>query len=164
MLVNFRQGMGCRSLSYLIYGAVSTLIWMMLLISSILAHYAALSHSKQELLPARVPERESSPARVPLAFSICLRRMGKLLAIANSLWVIATCILQYSDFYDTCFCNSSMISRGQAAYVTIIETSAQAFLAKVAWYGALAMALTSAGAFVVFIFLLLDTVSAKPSS
>ncbi|KAG2142507.1 hypothetical protein BD769DRAFT_1598929 [Suillus cothurnatus] len=34
-------GMGCRSLSYFIYGAVSTIIWMMFLISSILAHYSA---------------------------------------------------------------------------------------------------------------------------
>jgi len=33
--------MGCRSLSYFIYGAVSTIIWMMFLISSILAHYSA---------------------------------------------------------------------------------------------------------------------------
>lgn len=147
-------GMGCRSLSYLIYGAVSTGIWMMLLISSILAHYsAAPSHSNQKSLSSRVP----------LALSVCLRRMGKLLAIANSIWVILTCVLQYSDFYDTCFCNSSMISRGQAAYITIIETSFQAVLAKAAWYGALSLSLGSAVAFVIFIFLLLDGVPPKPS-
>lgn len=151
MLANFRQGMGCRSLSYLIYGAVSTVIWMMLLISSILAHYSK-GQSKQSMF-----------VRVPLALSVCLRRMGKLLAIANSVWVILTCVLQYSDFYDTCFCNSSMISRGQAAYITIIETSARAFLAKVAWYGALSLSLGSAGAFVILIFLLLDTISADSS-
>jgi hypothetical protein len=126
---------------------------MMLLISSILAHYSA-GHS----------DPESVFKLVPLALSVCLRRMGKLLAIANSLWVIVTCVLQYSDFYDTCFCNSSMISRGQAAYITIIETSAQAFLAKVAWYGALSLSLGSAAAFVILIFLLLDTVSAERSS
>ncbi|KAG1769626.1 hypothetical protein EDD22DRAFT_843540 [Suillus occidentalis] len=146
-------GMGCRSLSYLIYGAVSTVIWMMLLISSILAHYSK-GHINQK----------SVFALVPLALSVCLRRMGKLLAIANSIWVILTCVLQYSDFYDTCFCNSSMISRGQAAYITIIETSAQAFLAKVAWYGALSLSLGSAGAFVILISLLLDTLPIDSSS
>lgn len=140
--------MGCRSLSYLIYGAVSTVIWMMLLISSILAHYSD---------PAGCSDRKSVFVVVPLAFSVCLRRMGKLLAIANSLWVILTCVLQYSDFYDTCFCNSSMISRRQAAYITIIETSAQAFQAKVVWYGALSLSLGSAVAFVILIFLLLDS-------
>ncbi|KAG2345258.1 hypothetical protein BDR05DRAFT_880571, partial [Suillus weaverae] len=144
-------GVGCRSLSYLIYGVVSTVIWMMLLISSILAHYsAAAAHSN----------RKSLSARVPLAFSHCLRRMGKLLAIANSLWVVSICILQYSDFYDTCFCNSSMISRGNAAaYITIIETTAQAALAQAAWIGALFLACTSALAFVALVSLLLDTLS-----
>ncbi|KAG1757928.1 hypothetical protein EDB19DRAFT_75286 [Suillus lakei] len=142
-------GMGCRSLSYLIYGVVSTLIWMMLLTSSILAHYSIAY------------DRKSLRARVAEAFSHCLRMIGKLLAIANSIWVILTCILQYSDFYDTCFCNSSMISRGQAAaYITIIETTTQAAAAKVAWICALIMACTSAFVFIVLVGLLLDTVSA----
>ncbi|KAG1757929.1 hypothetical protein EDB19DRAFT_1901417 [Suillus lakei] len=140
-------GMGCRSLGYLLYGVVSTLIWMMFLISSILAHYSAAYSN-----------RESLSARVSLSFSHLLRRMGKLLAIANSLWVILTCILQYSGFYDTCFCNSSMISRGNAAaYVTIVETTAQAALAKAAWIGALFLACTTASAFVALVSLLLDT-------
>ncbi|KAG2157267.1 hypothetical protein DEU56DRAFT_975432 [Suillus clintonianus] len=143
-------GMGCRSLSYLIYGAVSTIIWMMLLISSILTHYSA-AYSRQASLSARIA----------MAFSHCLRRMGKLLAIANTIWVTLTCIIQYSGFYDTCFCNSSMISRGRAAaYVTIIETTAQAALAKAAWIGALVLACTSASAFVALVALLLDTLPA----
>ncbi|KAG1825582.1 uncharacterized protein BJ212DRAFT_1314938 [Suillus subaureus] len=142
-------GVGCRSLGHLLYGVVSTTIWMMLLISSILAHYsAAYSY------------RASLSARVALTFSHLLRRMGKLLAIANSLWVVLTCILQYSGFYNTCFCNSSVISRGNAAaYITIIETTDQAALAKVAWIGALFLVCTSVSAFVAFVGLLLDTLS-----
>ncbi|KIJ64175.1 hypothetical protein HYDPIDRAFT_28618 [Hydnomerulius pinastri MD-312] len=31
--------LGCRSLAYLIYGALSTIVWMLLVLSSILAHY-----------------------------------------------------------------------------------------------------------------------------
>jgi hypothetical protein len=81
--------------------------------------------------------------------------MGKLLAIANSLWVVLMCIFQYSGFYDTCFCNSSMT----AAYVTVIETTAQAALAKAAWIGALVLACTSASAFIALVNLLLDTLS-----
>ncbi|KAG1794028.1 uncharacterized protein BJ212DRAFT_1292233, partial [Suillus subaureus] len=104
--------------------------------------------------------RASLSARVALTFSHLLRRMGKLLAIANSLWVVLACILQYSGFYNTCFCNSSIISRGNAAaYITIIETTDQAALAKVAWIGALFLVCTSASAFVAFVGLLLDTLS-----
>ncbi|KAG2045202.1 hypothetical protein BDR03DRAFT_27880 [Suillus americanus] len=158
-------GMGCRSLSYFLYGAVSTIIWMMLLISSILAHYSA-AYSNRKPSSARKP----SPAQVPLhahislALSHCLRRMGKLLAISNSGWVITTCILQYSDIYNTCFCDSSMISRGAAAYVTIFETPAQTALAKNAWIGALFLVFISVSAFFVLVGLLVDTIPAEPSS
>ncbi|KAG1845520.1 hypothetical protein DFJ58DRAFT_893770 [Suillus subalutaceus] len=157
-------GMGCRSLSYFIYGAVSTIIWMMLLISSILAHYsAAYSNRKPSSARESPPRQEPLSARVSLALWHCLRRMGKLLAITNSGWVITTCILQYSDIYDTCFCNSSMLSRGAAAYITIFETSAQAALAKSAWFGALSLACGSALAFFVIVGLLVDTIPTEPS-
>ncbi|KAG2123571.1 hypothetical protein DEU56DRAFT_45472 [Suillus clintonianus] len=142
-------GIGCRSLSYLIYGVVSTFIWMMLMTSSILAHYSAA-----------YPYRASLSARLALSVSHWLRRVGKLLAIANSIWAVLACFLQYSGVYNTCFCNSSMISRGQAAaYVTMIETAAHAAMAKSAWIGALVLACTSASAFVALVSLLLDSLT-----
>jgi hypothetical protein len=165
---------------------------MMFLISSILAHYSTADFDQK---PQSEPDQESqsgedlsvegqsstgekssagkksSPrkplsARVSLALSGCLRRMGKLLAIANAGWVITTCILQYSDIYDTCFCNSSMITRGAAAYITMTETPAQAALAQHAWIGALVLVFTSALAFIVLVTLLVDTLKlkAEPSS
>ncbi|OAX30601.1 hypothetical protein K503DRAFT_870954 [Rhizopogon vinicolor AM-OR11-026] len=135
---------GCRSLSYLLYGGISTLIWMMLLTSSILAHYSAL-------------HRTSLSARIALAFSHLLRRTGKLLAIVNSIWLVTLCIFQYSSFYDTCFCNSSVISRGKAAYAVIIESTAQAAQVRAAWTGTLVLASTSALIFIGIVNLLLDT-------
>ncbi|KAG0697153.1 hypothetical protein DFH29DRAFT_984362 [Suillus ampliporus] len=139
-------GIGCRSLSYLIYAGISTLIWIMLLMSSILAHYsAAYSH------------RASLSARVALALSRWIRRMGKLLAIANSIWVVMTCVFQYSSFYDTCFCKSSVFGRGNTAYAVIIETTSQAVQAKAAWIGALVLACGSSLMFIGLMNLLLDT-------
>ncbi|KAG2142515.1 hypothetical protein BD769DRAFT_1625827 [Suillus cothurnatus] len=149
LALQWGTGIGCRSLSYLLYGVVSTCVWMMLLTSSILAHYSAAYYY-----------RASLSARVALAFSHLLRRMGKLLAIINFIWVISACILQYSGVYDTCFCNASVISRGEAAaYVTIVETAAQLALTKAAWIGALVLACTSASAFIALVSLLLDTLS-----
>ncbi|KAG1753665.1 uncharacterized protein EDB91DRAFT_1234099 [Suillus paluster] len=137
--------MGCRSLSYLLYGAISTLIWMMLLTSSILAHYAAgYSH------------RPSLSSRIALALSHGLRRMGKILAIANSIWVVVACIFVYSSFYDTCYCNSSVVSRGTGAYDVIIETAPQAAVLRAAWIGAVAMACISALVFLGVMNLLSD--------
>jgi hypothetical protein len=149
---------------------------MMLLISSILAHYSAADFDQESLSGGDQSVEEQSStgekslprkplsARVSLALSDCLRRMGKLLAIANAGWVITTCILQYSDIYDTCFCNSSMITRGAAAYVTVFETSAQATLAQRAWIGALFLVFISALAFIALVALLVDALTAEPSS
>jgi hypothetical protein len=125
---------------------------MMLLISSILAH------SADDIKKPRF-------ARVFfLALSDCLRRMGKLLAVANAIGVLATCIIQYSDVYNTCICNSSKFSRGAAAYVTVNETPAQAALAKHAWIGALVLLVSSVSVFMILIFLLMDTLEKKPSA
>ncbi|KAG0696828.1 hypothetical protein DFH29DRAFT_949264, partial [Suillus ampliporus] len=144
-LANVKQQMGCRCIGYLLYGVIATLIWMMLLISSILAHYSMIdSH------------RASLSARVALAFSHLLRWTGKLLAVINFFVVVLACTFQYSNFYDRCFCNSSVFTRGSAAYTVIIETTAQAAQAKASWIGALAMACTSASGFLILVYLLLD--------
>ncbi|KAG2125936.1 hypothetical protein BD769DRAFT_1776269 [Suillus cothurnatus] len=129
-------GIGCRTMDYFLYGVMSTLIWMMLLMSSILAHYsAAYSH------------RPPPSARVALALSHCLRWTGKLCAVINFFLVVLACVFQYSNFYDRCFCNSSVFSRRGGAYAVIIETAAEAERAKAAWIGALALACTSASVF-----------------
>lgn len=139
-------GIGCRTMGYLLYGVISTLVWMMLLLSSILAHSSTAD-----------PRRVSLYARIALGFSHVLRWTGKLLALLNFCLVIMACVFQYSSFYDRCYCNSSVFSRRGAAYAVIIETAAQAAQAKAAWIGALVLACTSASVFLGVLNLLLDT-------
>ncbi|KAG2135739.1 uncharacterized protein EDB93DRAFT_822762 [Suillus bovinus] len=143
---------GCRSMGYLIYGGISTLVWMMLLMSSILAHSSVAAHSS-----TTYPRRVSLSTRVAVAASHVLRWTGKLFAILNSCVVIMACVFQYSGFYDECFCKSSVFSRGGAAYYVIIETAAQAAQAKTAWISAIVLACASASAFLIMLSLLLDT-------
>ncbi|KAJ8594882.1 hypothetical protein M405DRAFT_783992 [Rhizopogon salebrosus TDB-379] len=137
---------GCRSLSYLLYAAISTVVWMMLVLSSILVHYSAAPSHRKCLF-----------ARVALALSHWLRRVAKLLAIANSIWVILMCALQYSQFYDTCYCNASVTSRGKAAYTVIIQSATQIREARTAWIGSLVLACSSAMFFFGLFNLLSDT-------
>jgi hypothetical protein len=137
-------------MSYLIYGGLSTLIWVLLLTSSILAHYSA-AYSRQ------MPEPLS--ARIALGLSHWLRWTGKLLAIANSAVVILASVFQYSSFYDRCYCNSSVFSRGGDAYAVIIETAAQAAQAKSAWIGAVALACVSAAGFLGLLNVLVDRIA-----
>lgn len=136
-------------MSYLIYGSLSTLVWLMLLTSSILAHYSAAYSRRMS---------KSLSARLALELSHALRRTGKLIAMANSVVVILASVFQYSSFYDRCYCNSSVFSRGADAYAVIIETAAQAAQAKSAWIGALALACGSAAGFLVLLNLLRDRI------
>lgn len=141
---------GCRSMSYLMYGAVSTVIWMMLLASSVLAHYSIQppfhdTHKQKRLSAGRALARN---------ISHLLRWAGKALAIANSIWVVLACTFVYSNLYDTCFCNASVFSRGKAAYSVIIESAAQAAQLKAASSGALAMACVSSFFFIAIVNLI----------
>ena len=65
-------GLGCRLVSYLTYGILSTVVWMMLLISSILTYYLTntLTHSFQ--------------GHVAHWLSIFLRHLGKLITGLNA--------------------------------------------------------------------------------
>jgi hypothetical protein len=66
------SGLACRSGSYLIYGINSTLVWIMMVTSSVLAHYSTFTLSvKGRYLHTR-------STRLAGILSIFLRRLGKV--------------------------------------------------------------------------------------
>ncbi|EGN91773.1 hypothetical protein SERLA73DRAFT_164376 [Serpula lacrymans var. lacrymans S7.3] len=66
-------GLGCRSLGYLLYGVVSTLVWLLLVVSGVFAHYA--SHR---------PKTTSSRITIHISEGLCW--IGKVTAILNGIW------------------------------------------------------------------------------
>ncbi|KDQ57904.1 hypothetical protein JAAARDRAFT_34715 [Jaapia argillacea MUCL 33604] len=106
-------GLGCRSGAYVLYGVAATVVWILLVTSSVLAHYAYpdshLSHS--------VPT-----SRAAALFSVLLRRMGKILATLNAIWLILACLFQFSNVFNRCWCDSSRIGLGGRAYVVLDPT------------------------------------------
>ncbi|KAJ7025558.1 hypothetical protein C8F04DRAFT_1191308 [Mycena alexandri] len=107
------QGIGCRVGSYLVYGIVSTVVWMMLVASSILAHISSFTGTSNGRY---VYDKSTRTAAVA---SIILRRTGKLLAASNAIWIVSACLFQFSSFFDRCLCNSSVFSLGKHAYNAI---------------------------------------------
>ncbi|KAI0029078.1 hypothetical protein K488DRAFT_57203 [Vararia minispora EC-137] len=104
-------GLGCRSASYLVYVISATFIWAIMISSSFLAYYAA-----------SVPKRPSGAppsARTVGIAAIVLRRVGKLLAALNAIWIVLACMFQFSSFYSRCWCNSDVLSLGSRAYDVI---------------------------------------------
>ncbi|KDR79636.1 hypothetical protein GALMADRAFT_137430 [Galerina marginata CBS 339.88] len=123
-------GLGCRSASYVAYAGVSTLVWAILLISSILAYYST-AHSTPNEGDSLRPTR----SRIAGSISIFLRRLGKVVGMLNALWIVAMGIMQFSGIYDRCYCNSSVFFLGKNAYNVITLTQDDAQRMRAAWIG-----------------------------
>ncbi|KAH8823243.1 hypothetical protein DL96DRAFT_1818992 [Flagelloscypha sp. PMI_526] len=120
-------GLGCRSLSYLIYGSVATLAWILFLISGWLAFKVQLrtqpndyarSHPKFVASSSSMDTTGKSTYAHPqiTAFyrflSIVLRRIAKTLTTINAMGFVAICFIQFTGTFNKCYCNSSVIGRG----------------------------------------------------
>lgn len=122
---------GCRSGAYILYALASTVIWAIMLLSSILAHYAHLPRPHSHHLQLRYVVNTAA-ARL----SVALRRLGKLLAILNALWIVVTCLFQFSSFFDRCWCDSSVLGLGpRKAYDVLVLTDADIKPMTAAWIG-----------------------------
>ncbi|KIK58712.1 hypothetical protein GYMLUDRAFT_170676 [Collybiopsis luxurians FD-317 M1] len=140
------RGLGCRVGSYLLYASLSTIVWALLLLSSILSHYSTLNFPSQQA-------RAVFTARL----SILLRRLGKMLAVANTVWILTACIFQFSAFFDRCYCNSSALGLGAVnAYIVIQFGPDDLSTMRDAWIGGVFVAMGSAILYVGFINLVLN--------
>ncbi|KAJ7205883.1 hypothetical protein C8J57DRAFT_1030760, partial [Mycena rebaudengoi] len=45
-----------------------------------------------------------------------LRRTGKVLACINATWIVVACVLEFTDVYQSCWCNSDVLLLGSHAY------------------------------------------------
>jgi len=85
-------GLGCHSGGSLLYGATSTVVWILLVLSSLLSR----SHRQASNL---------------------IWWLGRLLAVLNSVWIVILCVFLLSNFLDRCWCNGGVIQRKAKAYV-----------------------------------------------
>ncbi|KAJ6551596.1 hypothetical protein B0H19DRAFT_174053 [Mycena capillaripes] len=139
-------GLGCRSGAYLLYGTFSTLVWMMLVTSSALAHY-----STRVTFDVEGRQVYTRSTRIAGRLSIVLRRLGKVIAACNAVWIVLACIFQFSSFFDRCYCNSSVLGLGGLAYDVIQLVSTDVSKMKTAWIGAVALAGGSSILFIAFV-------------
>ena len=162
-------GLGCRSLAALIYAVLSTTVWMMLVTSSILTHYAstpqygseghairregeAKDEEGQALLEGQIIRHQSTVRWI----SIILRRLGKLIAGLNAVWAVTACVSQFGNVFDNCFCNSSVFSLGKHAYSVITLQPLDFWIIQSAWIGSVFLAGGTVGIYVLFANFLLE--------
>ena len=140
------SGLGCRSASYILYGIVSTMIWVASLLSSWLAHCAKVLHDRGD-----APHAGFNSASFAEGLAAFLRRLSVFAASCNTIAVILACVFQFSNFYSTCYCDSSVFGRGAQNAFNIIGTGYDHNPMKGAWVGGLVLA---GGSVVLFLFFL----------
>jgi hypothetical protein len=127
-------------------------VWVLLLTSSILTYYSTNNptHSFKEhfILAFQV--------RVARWLSIFLRRLGKVIAAFNAVWIVATGLLQFGSFYDRCYCNSSVMGLGKYAYDVIILVPGDVGGMRTPWVGGFVLAAGAAMIFAGFVTLFID--------
>ncbi|TFK69331.1 hypothetical protein BDN72DRAFT_615889 [Pluteus cervinus] len=147
------KGLGCRSVSFLAYAVTSTIIWAFLLLSSFLSHSVLQMYTSTK----SISRRQQIERSLLKWFSILLRRLSKLLCICNSIWIVLFCCFQFTNFYDRCWCNSSVIGLGAAnAYNVMDFTDQDKKLMRQAWIGGVVLGVGSAGIYATFITLQLN--------
>ena len=144
-------GLGCRSGSFLLHGVVSTVIWLALILSGYLAHYAKTRHDHGN------PPPGSNAITVAKGLATFLRRLSIFAASCNALWIVLACLFQFSNFYNTCYCNSSVLGRGaERAFNLIVATGHDNRDTKDIWAGGFALAGMCVGLYLFFLGLMLE--------
>ena len=118
-----------------------TLVWVLLLLSSILSHYSSTSRGN----PA------GNRIGVSGCLSIGLRIVGKSLAFGNAAWVVIFCVLQLSNVFDRCECDGGILLGGKDGYVVIELLESDIAGMKRGWIAGIVLATCSA--FVYFLCL-----------
>ena len=172
-------GLGCRSASYFAYATLSTIVWLLLVASSILTHYATQYHFEGQAIREgqAIPEGEAIPedqallqghairegrvirhwpTRAARWTSIIFRRLGKVVAAFNSLWVLVSCLFQFASVFDNCYCNSSVFYLHDHAYNVIALLPGDITSVKSAWVGGVFLSGGTAIIYVAFVNIFID--------
>ncbi|KAF6815042.1 hypothetical protein CMUS01_12515 [Colletotrichum musicola] len=106
------KGLGCRSGSYLLYGAVSTMACLSMLLS------AALSH-----VTMRGYERGGQATPLVGALAVVTLLLGRCLLVANTAWLLLISIWELIGFFDSCYCASTELSKGHRGWVLLFKSA-----------------------------------------
>ncbi|KAH7127145.1 hypothetical protein B0J11DRAFT_432600 [Dendryphion nanum] len=132
------KGIGCRTASYLIYGGLATLVWILLTTSMLFSHAAMVRYQREH----RGYERTTTHS-ILCGFAVTTRILGKTIAVCNALWLLVTALLEYTGVYDRCYCRGNQTSLGMAkGWVALFKTEDQlADIATSPWAGGVAMSI-----------------------
>ena len=129
-------GLGCRALSFLLYGVAGTMSFFLLLASSIFAHMSR-------------PHRGGGCTRPWLRTcqnvgAIICRWLGKCIAIVSAVGILLVCFFQVTDAFNDCFCASTTFDKGRDSVVFQTINYVVGPRIRRIWIGGLVMAFSTA--------------------
>lgn len=138
-------GIGCRAMSFLIYGVAATVSFLLCLASTILAHISQPQHGPMYWRPR---------SRTCLnGGAVFCGYLGKGLAIASGIAIVVVCLFQSSGVFSNCYCASTTFDKGVSeVFLLKINYEIQPGVVK-AWIGGLVLAFSTAIMFSFSIYL-----------
>jgi len=138
-------GVGCRTLSALLYGAAGTLSFFLFLASSILAHMSR-PHQERRYVRSRLRTCQNAGA-------IICRWLGQFIAILSALEILLVCFFLTTGTFDSCFCSYTTfdIARGSVALPVVLDRRVGPASFRI-WVGGVAVAFSTALLFGLSIF------------
>ena len=142
------KGIGCRVLTFILYGAAGTISFWLLLLSSILGHSAR----RQSVHGGR------SGLKRWIGYTAALiRGLGKTIAIMNGLGILVSCTLQFAGVYDNCFCSSTIFGGNLNGLVSFIGPDIRGSEVYGYWIGGTVMAFSVSGLYSFAIYIATPT-------
>jgi hypothetical protein len=142
-------GLGCRSASYLLYGIIGTVAWICLLASMLISHEIMLLYQAEHLQNPAIDFRRAANQYTRTwmhsslcAFAVSLRYFGKLLAFLNTLWLVASSLMEFTGGFDNCWCKGNYVGMGDKGWIVLFKGATDlAAAARLPWGGGLALTL-----------------------
>ena len=137
------KGMGCRALTFTVYGAAGSLAFLLLLFSSMLSHLARRQSARQK----------RSGSRTLIGYiAVLMRWSGKTIAIINGFGILLSCTMQFAGVYDNCFCSSTIFGGDPNGLVSFIEEDVKGSEVYRYWIGGIIMAFGVSGLYTFAIY------------
>ncbi|KZV73315.1 hypothetical protein PENSPDRAFT_603094 [Peniophora sp. CONT] len=156
-------GLGCRSGSFALYGVVGTFVWIIIVSSSFITHYAEWLEECTIATPRVELSAHHLSPRTAHRLAKFLRAFGKLVAVLNAIFIVTACIFLFSNFYTNCWCDSSVLGRGaQHAFNVIVPIDDDASRLKGAWIGSIVLSLGSVVVFIGYVYMHVEPVAPDP--
>ena len=137
------KGIGCRATTFTAYGAAATVAFLLLLLSSVLAHLARRQC---------VDEKRSGSKTFIGYIAMLTRWLGKFIAIMNGFGILISCMMQFAGVYDNCFCSSTIFGGNPNGVVWFVEEDIRGSAVYKYWIGGIIMAFGASGLYTFAIY------------